>query len=127
MSEECLVAAERQWLKYLATAQTLPCLIKGTYNVEKMDNGFVNLKKGMELAKLALTQKPSSFEYEPLDAEKLNEEIEEFEKKIVELMEFEAAYLERKELERMQQKIYYGYLDNQDYLLAAEFARDQIN
>jgi DNA mismatch repair ATPase MutL len=122
MSEECLVAAERQWLKYLATAQTLPCLIKGTYNVEKMDNGFVNLKKGMELAKLALTQKPSSFEYEPLDAEKLNEEIEEFEKKIVELMEFEAAYLERKELERMQQKIYYGY-----YLLAAEFARDQIN
>ena len=81
----------------------------------------------MELAKLALTQKPSSFEYEPLDAAKLNEEIEEFEKKIVELMEFEASYLEKKELERMQQQIYYGYLDNKDFLLAAEFARDQIN
>jgi hypothetical protein len=50
----------------------LPCLVNGTYDVEKIDNGFVNLKKGLELAKLALTQKPSIFEYEPLDSEKIN-------------------------------------------------------
>jgi hypothetical protein len=54
----------------------------------------------MELAKLALTQKPSIFEYEPLNKEALESEITEFETKIIQLMEFEAKFLEKRDEER---------------------------
>ena len=67
MCDECLFVAERQWLKYLAIAQSLPCLIDNAYDVDKIDNAFVNYKKGLEMSKNALTQKPSIFEFEPQD------------------------------------------------------------
>lgn len=57
----------------------------------------------MELAKLALTQKPSIFEYEPLNKEALESEITEFETKIIQLMEFEAKFLEKRDEERGNQ------------------------